>query len=68
MPNGIGRPLGFFPDKPMPRLYDRILEVLRVRHYSAERSEPMSTGFAGTSNSTTTSILVGLPKATLTAS
>ncbi len=27
-------PLGFFPDKPVPRLYDRIVEVLRVRHYS----------------------------------
>lgn len=27
-------PLGLYPDKPEPRLYDRILEVLRVRHYS----------------------------------
>jgi len=27
-------PLGLFPDKPAPRLYDRIVEVLRVRHYS----------------------------------
>ena len=27
-------PLGLFPDKPSPRLYDRIIEVLRVRHYS----------------------------------
>ena len=27
-------PLGLFPHKPMPRLYDRILEILRVRHYS----------------------------------
>jgi len=27
-------PLGFFPDQPAPRLYDRIVEVLRVRHYS----------------------------------
>lgn len=26
-------PLGLFPDKPVPRLYDRIVEVLRVRHY-----------------------------------
>jgi site-specific recombinase XerD len=25
--------LGLFPDKPAPRLYDRIVEVLRVRHY-----------------------------------
>ena len=27
-------PLGLFPDKPMPRLYDRMVEVLRDRHYS----------------------------------
>lgn len=27
-------PLGLFPDKPAPRLYDRMVEVLRVRHYS----------------------------------
>jgi len=27
-------PLGLFADKPVPRLYDRIVEVLRVRHYS----------------------------------
>lgn len=27
-------PLGLFPDKPAPRLYDRVVEVLRVRHYS----------------------------------
>ncbi|HUG93288.1 MAG TPA: hypothetical protein VML55_20775 [Planctomycetaceae bacterium] len=27
-------PLGLFPGKPAPRLYDRIVEVLRVRHYS----------------------------------
>ncbi|MEX0701991.1 MAG: phage integrase N-terminal SAM-like domain-containing protein [Planctomycetales bacterium] len=27
-------PLGLFPDKPAPRLYDRIIEVLRVRHYA----------------------------------
>jgi len=27
-------PLGLFADKPAPRLYDRIVEVLRVRHYS----------------------------------
>ncbi|EAQ82326.1 Integron integrase [Blastopirellula marina DSM 3645] len=27
-------PLGLFPDKPTPRLYDRIIEVLRVRRYS----------------------------------
>jgi hypothetical protein len=27
-------PLGLFADKPWPRLYDRIIEVLRVRRYS----------------------------------
>jgi integron integrase len=27
-------PLGLFPDKPAPRLYDHMVEVLRVRHYS----------------------------------
>ncbi len=27
-------PLGLFPDKPTPRLYDRTVEVLRVRHDS----------------------------------
>ena len=27
-------PLGLFPDKPAPRLYDSMVEVLRVRHYS----------------------------------
>jgi integron integrase len=32
-------PLGLFPDKPAPRLYDRIVEVLRVRHYSRRTEE-----------------------------
>jgi len=32
-------PLGLFPDRPMPRLYDRIIEVLRVRHYSRRTEE-----------------------------
>jgi hypothetical protein len=27
-------PLSLFPDKPTPRLYDRVVDVLRVRHYS----------------------------------
>ncbi len=27
-------PLGLFPAQPTPRLYDRVLEVLRTRHYS----------------------------------
>jgi len=32
-------PLGLFPDKPVPRLYDGIIEVLRVRHYSRRTEE-----------------------------
>ncbi len=32
-------PLGLFPDKPAPRMYDRIVEVLRVRHYSRRTVE-----------------------------
>jgi integron integrase len=32
-------PLGLFPDRPTPRLYDRIVEVLRVRHYSRRTEE-----------------------------
>lgn len=32
-------PLGLFPDKPVPRLYDSIIEVLRVRHYSRRTEE-----------------------------
>lgn len=32
-------PLGLFADKPVPRLYDRIIEVLRVRHYSRRTEE-----------------------------
>jgi hypothetical protein len=28
------KPLGLFPGKPAPRLHDRIVEVLRGRHYS----------------------------------
>ncbi|MGE4000111.1 MAG: tyrosine-type recombinase/integrase [Planctomycetaceae bacterium] len=27
-------PLGLFPDRPSPRLYDRVVEVLRTAHYS----------------------------------
>jgi integrase len=27
-------PLGFFPDRPRPRLYDRLIDVLRAHHYS----------------------------------
>jgi len=32
-------PLGLFRDKPAPRLYDRIVEVPRVRHYSRRTEE-----------------------------
>ncbi|MBX3419929.1 MAG: integron integrase [Pirellulaceae bacterium] len=32
-------PLGLYADKPVPRLYDRIVEVLRVRHYSRRTEE-----------------------------
>ena len=32
-------PLGLFVDEPKPRLYDRIVEVLRVRHYSRRTEE-----------------------------
>jgi len=32
-------PLGFFPGQAAPRLYDRIVEVLRVRHYSRRTEE-----------------------------
>ena len=28
------QPLGLFPDRPQPRLYDRVVETLRVHHYS----------------------------------
>lgn len=32
-------PLGLFPDRPVPRLYDRIIEVLGVRHYARRTEE-----------------------------
>lgn len=32
-------PLGLFPDKPTPRLYDHMVEVFRVRHYSRRTEE-----------------------------
>ncbi len=28
-----GSPLGCFPGQPTPRLYDRVVKVLGVRHY-----------------------------------
>jgi integron integrase len=37
-------PLGLFPDRPQPRLYDRVVEVLRVRHYS-RRTEDAYVGW-----------------------
>jgi hypothetical protein len=32
-------PLGLFADRPSPRLYDAIIEVMRVRHYSRRTEE-----------------------------
>ncbi len=32
-------PLGCFPGQPTPRLYDRVVEVLRARHYSRRTEE-----------------------------
>jgi len=32
-------PLGMFPGKPTPRLYDRVVEALRTRHYSRRTEE-----------------------------
>ena len=32
-------PLGCFPGQPAPRLYDRVVEVLRARHYSRRTEE-----------------------------
>jgi len=32
-------PLGVFPGQPAPRLYDRVVEVLRARHYSRRTEE-----------------------------
>lgn len=37
-------PLGLFPEQPQPRLYDRIIEVLRVHHYS-RRTEKAYVGW-----------------------
>ena len=33
-------PLGLFPGQPAPRLYDRVVEVLRTRHYSRRTEKP----------------------------
>ena len=32
-------PLGLFPGQPTPRLYDRVVEALRTRHYSRRTEE-----------------------------
>ena len=32
-------PLGLFPGQPVPGLYDRVVEVLRTRHYSRRTEE-----------------------------
>lgn len=32
-------PLELFPGQPSPRLYDRVVEVLRARHYSRRTEE-----------------------------
>jgi len=32
-------PLGLFPGRPAPRLYDRVVEALRSRHYSRRTEE-----------------------------
>lgn len=32
-------PLGLFPAQPSPRLYDRVVEVVRARHYSLRTEE-----------------------------
>jgi len=39
-------PLGLFPGEPTPRLYDRVVEVLRTRHYSrrTEQAAPERQG------------------------
>jgi hypothetical protein len=34
-------PLGLFPGQPTPRLYERVVEILRTRHYS-RRTERIS--------------------------
>jgi hypothetical protein len=35
----LTKPLGLFPDRSAPRLYDRMVEVLRVRHYNRRTEE-----------------------------
>src|SRR5438034_1112929 len=38
-PASIRTPLGLHPGQPMPRLYDRLIEVLRTAHYSRRTEE-----------------------------
>ena len=33
-------PLGLFPGQPTPRLYDRVVEILRTRHYIRRTEQP----------------------------
>jgi len=62
-------PLGCFPGQPTPRLYDRVVEVLRARHYSRRTGKrPTSTGFAASLCFTPVRILVYWAKATSTLS
>ncbi len=38
-PRIVAPPLGLFPGQSAPRLYDRVAEVLRTRHYSRRTEE-----------------------------
>ena len=44
--SGASRPsaLGLFPNRPTPRLYDGVVEVLRTRHYSGRTEEAYGEG------------------------
>ena len=43
-------PLGLFSEKPRPRLYDRVIEVLPSTTTAAEPNAPTSAGLAGLSS------------------
>ncbi len=38
-------PLGLLPAQPTPRLYDRVVEVLRTRHYSRRTEQTYEGGY-----------------------
>ena len=38
-------PLGLFPAQPTPRHYDRVVEVLRARHYSRRTEQTYESGY-----------------------